>query len=100
MAKGYHYRGHIGSVLLAWGMSLWLCLEAAFAGCAAKMPPGYVVGYGAGYEDHDSARYEHGDSRRLAEDLDYLRSYRDRLAAREQEKVEKSDGLWGWLTGK
>ena len=97
---GYYYTGHIGSTLLAWGMSLWLFLAGAFAGCAAKMPPGYEAGYRAGYEDYDSARYEHGDSRRLAEDIVYLRGYRDGLAAREREKVEKSDGLWGWLTGK
>ena len=53
---GYYYRGHIGSALFAWGMSLWLLLTGAFAGCAAKMPPGYEAGYRAGYEDYDSAR--------------------------------------------
>jgi hypothetical protein len=97
---GYYYKGHTGSALLMWGIILWFLLTGAFVGCAAKKPPGYEAGYCAGYEDYDSARYEHGDPRRLAEDLDYLRGYRDGLAEREREKVEKSDGLWGWLTGK
>ena len=97
---GYYYKSHIGSAVLAWVMSLWLLLAGAFAGCAAKMLPGYEAGYRAGYEDYDSARYEHGDARRLAEDSTYLRGYRDGLATREREKVEKADGLWGWLTGK
>lgn len=97
---GYYYKGQMGRALLMWGMSLWFLLTAAFVGCAAKLPPGYEAGYRAGYEDYDSARYEHGDPRRLAEDLDYLRGYRDGMAEREREKVQKSDGLWGWLTGK
>lgn len=97
---GYYYKGHMGRALLMWGMSLWFLLTAAFVGCAAKLSPGYEAGYRAGYEDYDSARYEHGDPRRLAEDLDYLRGYRDGMAEREREKVQKSDGLWGWLTGK
>jgi hypothetical protein len=97
---GYYYKGRTASALLMWGMSLWFTLTGAFVGCAAKMPPGYEAGYRAGFEDCDSTRFEHGDPLRLAEDLDYLRGYRDGMAEREREKVEKRDGLWGRLTGK
>jgi hypothetical protein len=75
-----------------WGISPWLFSAGASVGCAAKVPCGREAGCRAGFEDCDSGSYGHGEARRSAQDLDYLRGYQGGLTGREREKVEKRDG--------